>query len=108
MKLTSATGPLGLSQKYIPLGLFLLFTPAVRILFVWAYNRAQSSILATLLFHTSVNLSLTLFPLVVLEANGDQRGYAYFVVLSILAAIAIVMTQRFRGLSVFCLLLSLV
>jgi len=49
-----------------------------------------------LLFQTLPNLSPTLFPLVVPAANGDQRGYTYFVTLAVVLAIVIATIQRSR------------
>jgi uncharacterized protein len=76
----------GLTQYYMPLWIFLLQTIALRMIAVWIYNAADRSILATLLFHTSVNLSLNLFPLIQHSDNIVQRAWIYFVLLTVAAA----------------------
>jgi hypothetical protein len=66
---------LGLSQYLMPLWSFLLLTVALRIIAVWIYNAAAQSILGMLLFHTSLNLSLNLFPLIDPIPVATPSGY---------------------------------
>lgn len=87
----------GLSQSYLPFGIFLIFTIALRVLYVWAYEGSQKSILTTLLFHTSVNVTFNLYP-IVNYTKPDQRCFIYFAVFTALAAGVVAIASRsYRG-----------
>jgi hypothetical protein len=77
----------GTAQSVMPFWIFCIATVAARILFVWIYSRTNQSILATLLFHTSFNLSLNLFPIIPRLQAGDQLPFLYLAILLALAAI---------------------
>jgi membrane protease YdiL (CAAX protease family) len=87
----------GLSQFYMPFWSFLLLTIALRIIGVSIYNAANRSILATLLFHTSTNFSMNLFPLIRRDENVVQRPWTYFALLTAAAAVCIAWPSRRRG-----------
>jgi uncharacterized protein len=87
----------GLSQFYMPFWSFLLLTVALRVIGVWIYNAADRSILATLLFHTSMNFSLNLFPLIQRDKSVVQRPWIYFTLLTGAAAVSIAWRSRPRG-----------
>jgi uncharacterized protein len=77
----------GTAQSVMPFWVFCITMVAARILFVWIYRRTNKSILATLLFHTSFNLSLNLFPIIPRLRLGDQLPFLYFAILLALAAV---------------------
>jgi hypothetical protein len=83
----------GLSQTFLPLWTFLLMTVSLRVLMVWVYNAAQRSVLATLLFHTSLNFSLNAFPIVQRSENTFPRSWLYFVLLLCLASVPVIWRQ---------------
>ncbi|MFW9918881.1 MAG: CPBP family intramembrane glutamic endopeptidase [Candidatus Thorarchaeota archaeon] len=56
------------------------------IIFTWVYNNANGSVLATLLLHTSLNLSLWLFPIL----NTQVATYASLVLFVIVAVVLVV------------------
>jgi uncharacterized protein len=77
----------GLAQGYMPLWSFLVQTVALRIIAVWIYNGSGRSILATLLFHTSLNFSLNIFPLLRHEPHITQVAWLCFTAFMLLAAV---------------------
>jgi membrane protease YdiL (CAAX protease family) len=80
----------GLTQTYMPFWSFLLTTTCFRILFVWAYDATNHSILTPLLFHTSLNFTLNLFPLIDRHDGAVQKDWLYFCLLSGIAALPVI------------------
>jgi membrane protease YdiL (CAAX protease family) len=88
----------GVTQSFLPFWAFLIFAAALRVLFVWAYEGGGKSILATLLFHTTVNLTLNLFVLVDRSPARNERGFVVFALLALGAATVVALTsRRYRG-----------
>jgi uncharacterized protein len=83
----------GLSQTFLPLWTFLLMTISLRVLMVWVYHAAQRSVLATLLFHTSLNFSLNAFPVVARSKNAFPRTWLYFVLLLCVSSLPVIWRQ---------------
>lgn len=87
----------GLTQSFLPFWAFLVFTVAARSLFVWAYFGARRSLLATLLFHTTTNLTLNLFVLVDRSGQGNQLGFIAFALLELVCATVVLLASaKFR------------
>ncbi len=84
----------GGSQSFMPFFAFLMFTIGARVLFVWAYEGTGKSILVTLLFHTTANLTLNLFALVDRSPQRDERGFIAFGCLTLVAAAIVALTSR--------------
>jgi membrane protease YdiL (CAAX protease family) len=82
----------GLSQSFMPFWAFIVLTVSVRVIYVWAYEAAQKSILATLVFHTSLNFSFNVFTLLQSVPHGNENGFVDLALLSALAASAIAVT----------------
>jgi hypothetical protein len=78
-----------MTQAYMPLWSFIVLCVSLRVILVWVYNAAQRSILATLLAHTSMNLSLNLFPLIRHETGIVQRPWLYFTGMVAVSAIIV-------------------
>ncbi len=83
----------GLTQSYMPFGVFLIFTISQRVIYTWGYESTRKSIFTTLLFHTSSNLAFNLYA-VVERNHGDQRGFIDFAVLMSAVAIIIALTSK--------------
>lgn len=83
---------IGLTQSFVPFWAFLLFAIGQRLLFVWAYESTGKSLLTTLLFHTTTNLTFNLFPLVDRSAQRDERGFIAFALLGVSVAIMVALT----------------
>lgn len=58
-------------------------TVVMRILIVWLYNNTGKSVLATILFHTTINVSIYLFP----NYGSGYDPFITFIILAIAAAI---------------------
>jgi hypothetical protein len=87
----------GITQSFLPFWAFLIFTVALRLLFVWTYEGTGKSLLVTLLFHTTTNLTLNLFVLVDRSAQRDERGFIAFALLALgVAATVALRGQRYR------------
>jgi uncharacterized protein len=88
----------GVTQSYLPMWSFLLFAVAARLLFVWAYESNGKSLLVTLLFHTTLNLTLNLFALVDRSPQRNERGFiALAVLVAAVAAIVACTARRYRS-----------
>ena len=59
-------------------------TVALRIIMVWLYNNSNKSLLAVIVCHTSINVSVNLFP-----NNGSHYDPFYFAIILILTAVII-------------------
>jgi membrane protease YdiL (CAAX protease family) len=86
-----------MSQSYMPFWSFLVFCISLRVMFVWVYNASKQSILATLLFHTSTNLALNLFPLLRHDKDLVQYQWIYYTLLLAAAAMPIAWLARTRA-----------
>ncbi len=89
----------GLSQSYIPFWAFLIWTMSASILFTLFHNNTSGNILVALLFHTMLNLSIALFPIVEMKHDGDQRGFIYFAILYVIISIIVVLIWGHKKLS---------
>jgi uncharacterized protein len=87
-----------ITQFYMPFWTFVLSTVALRVFFVWAYNASNRSIFVTLLFHTSLNLSLSLYPLILRNQDGPGKTWYLFVALLCIASLPFMgLLSRFPG-----------
>ncbi|HEV7779232.1 MAG TPA: CPBP family glutamic-type intramembrane protease [Luteibacter sp.] len=84
----------GVSQSFMPFWAFLLFAVGARLVFIWAYEGTGKSILVTLLFHTTTNLSFNLFALVDHSPQLDQRGFIAFALVMVPVGLCVVLTGR--------------
>ena len=81
----------GTAQARIPLALFLLSVVALSVVFAWLVNRTAGSVVAALLFHTSINFWPSVVP--VLPAEGSYRAYAFVVAMLVLLAFVALLTS---------------
>ncbi len=79
----------GLTQHYMPFGLFLLMSVSARFLFSWAYHRGGRNILSNLLFHNALNLGLSIVTIVPPLMAHEHLRLWYLTVLIGLAAAAL-------------------
>jgi len=85
----------GQSQSHMPFWTFLILTAALRVMFVWAYNSSAQSVLVTLLFHTSLNLTLNLFTVLDMSPGSEQVTWMYFTgMLAVVAGVMVVGKMR--------------
>ena len=84
----------GLTQSFIPFWAFVVFTGALRLLIVWAYDSNDRSILVALLFHTASNLTFNLYNLVDRSPHRDERGFIWWTILTGLVAIVVALSAR--------------
>jgi membrane protease YdiL (CAAX protease family) len=64
---------------------FMILIVSGAVLLTWIYNNTRGSILATMLFHTMINLSFFMFPTLETVLGG-----LYLLVMSLLVALAVV------------------
>lgn len=84
----------GVTQSFLPFWAFLIFAVAARLLFVWAYESNGKSVLVTLLFHTTLNLTLNLFVLVDRTDARNERGFIVFALIAAAVAALVALTAR--------------
>jgi membrane protease YdiL (CAAX protease family) len=84
----------GATQSFMPFWAFVMFTVGARVLFVWAYEGTGKSILTTLLFHTTTNLTLNLFVLVDRSPLRNERGFIAFAGLMLGTAVVVALASR--------------
>lgn len=84
----------GLTQSFLPLWSFLLFTIALRVLIVWAYASNRRNILVALLFHTASNLAFNLFAIVDSTPRHDERGFIGYSLVTLAVALLVALTAR--------------
>lgn len=88
----------GVSQSFMPFGIFLLLTIAFSVLFTWLFLRTSRNLFSALLFHTAINTSLSLFPPIEQRIGGDQMAFTYLMVAyGCLAVLVIVKESVLRG-----------
>lgn len=84
----------GLTQSFMPFWAFVMFTTAFRVLIVWAYENNRKSILVALLFHTASNLCFNLYNLIDRTPQRDERGFVWFCLLTLFAAVVVALAAR--------------
>jgi membrane protease YdiL (CAAX protease family) len=70
----------GVSQSFMPFGIFWLLTIAFSIVFTWFFLGTNRNLFSALLFHTAINTSLSLFPPIELKIGGNQMALTYLMI----------------------------
>jgi len=81
-------------QYFMPLGVFLILVEAFTVLMTWAYLRTGRSLFSALLFHTSINTMLSVFPPIEKIAGGNQMGFTYLTIAYVVAALVVIVKER--------------
>ncbi len=84
----------GLSQSYMPFGIFLVMGVAFSVLFTWAYIKTNRNLFTALLFHTAINTSLSVFPPFEQKIGGNHTAFIYLAGAYALVALGVVITDR--------------
>jgi membrane protease YdiL (CAAX protease family) len=83
----------GLTQVYTPFPIFFFMVVAARFLYSWAYRRSGKSILANILFHTSVNFAYDIVAIAPTLQDSSRQKLWMFTIL--IAVSAVVLWRRF-------------
>jgi uncharacterized protein len=83
----------GVSQSFMPFGIFLLLAIAFSVLFTWFFLRTGRNLFSALLFHTAINMSLSLFPPIEQRIGGNQTALNYLMVAFAFVAVLIVIKE---------------
>jgi uncharacterized protein len=70
----------GVSQSFMPFGIFVLLATTFSVLFTWFFLRTNRNLFSALLFHTAINTSLSLFPPVEQKFGGNQMAFTYLMI----------------------------
>lgn len=70
----------GLAQRFVPFSLFVAMSFSTRFFFNWAYHRSGRNLLANLVGHNALNLSLSIVTIVTPAVGGDQTRLIYMMV----------------------------
>lgn len=70
----------GVSQSFMPFGVFLLLAIALSIVFTWFFLGTNCNLFSALLFHTAINTSLSLFPPIEQKVGGNQMALTYLMI----------------------------
>lgn len=90
----------GLSQSYMPFGVFVLLALGFSVLFTWFYLRTDRSLWSALLLHAAINTSLNLFPTLEMKPAGNQTAFTLLMVVYIaISVIIMVKDSTFRPLA---------
>lgn len=89
----------GTSQVFMPFGVFIVLAILMSIFFTYFYLRTGKNLFSALLFHASVNTSLSLFPPVEQKAGGNYMALVYLVLFYLCLVIVIALLDRtFSGI----------
>ena len=83
----------GVSQSFMPFGVFLLLTLAFSVLFTWFWLRTDHNLFSSLLFHTAINTSLSLFPPIEQRADGNQTAFKYLMIAYFLVSVTVILLE---------------
>ena len=83
----------GVSQSFMPFGVFLLLTLAFSVLFTWFWLRTDHNLFSALLFHTAINTSLSLFPPIEQRADGNQTAFKYLMIAYFLVSVTVILLE---------------
>ena len=84
----------GTGQYYMPMGIFLVMTIAFTLLFTWFYLRTGDNLFSALLFHTTLNTFLGVFPPIEKVVGGNQLGMTYLMFAYGILALAVVILEK--------------
>lgn len=85
-------------HSQIPIGWYLPSTLAMAVLFTWLYNSTNGSLLIATLFHATIQVTNVFIPILP-AAAGDERPYVLSVVITVVAALLVVLVFGPRSLS---------
>lgn len=77
------------AQSHIPVGLFMVSTVALSVLFAWLFNRTEESVLPALVLHTAVNAWGWVIPVMVMPDGSNLRPYGLAVGLLVVIALGL-------------------
>lgn len=77
------------AQSHIPVGLFMVSTVALSVLFAWLFNHTQGSVLPALVLHTAVNAWAWVIPVLVMPDGSNLRPYGLAVGLLVVIALGL-------------------
>lgn len=83
----------GVSQSFMPFGIFLLLAIWFSVLFAWFYIRTNRNLFSALLLHTAINTSLSLFPPIEQRIGGNQMALTYLTIAYFCVAVFIVVKE---------------
>jgi CAAX protease family protein len=84
----------GTGQYYMPMGVFMVMTLAFTVLFTWFYLRTDRNLFSALLFHTTLNTFLSVFPPIEKIDGGNQVGMTYLMIAYGIVALIVVIFER--------------
>ncbi|HNT74287.1 MAG TPA: type II CAAX endopeptidase family protein [Anaerolineae bacterium] len=70
----------GVSQSFMPFGIFLPLTIVFSIMFTWFFQKTKHNLFSALLFHTAINTALSLFPPIEQKIGGNQMALTYLMI----------------------------
>lgn len=88
----------GATQSQIPMAWYLPNTLALAVLFTWLYNSTDGSLLIATLFHATIQVTNVFIPILP-AAAGDEKPYVLSVIITMLAALLVVIIFRSGALS---------
>jgi membrane protease YdiL (CAAX protease family) len=77
------------AQSHIPVGLFMVSTVALSVLFAWLFNHTKGSVLPALVLHTAVNAWAWVIPVMVMPDGSNLRPYGLAVGLLVVIALGL-------------------
>ncbi len=83
------------AQSHIPMGLFMVSTIALSVLFTWLFNHTKESVLPALVLHTTINSWAWVIPVMVMPDGSNLRLYG--MALGLLMLIALGLLYKMDG-----------
>lgn len=83
----------GVSQSFMPFGIFLLLATAFSVLFTWFFLQTNRNLFSALLFHTAINTSLSLFPPIEQKIGGNQIAFTYLMIAYTFLSVLIIIKE---------------
>ncbi|MEA5451873.1 CPBP family intramembrane glutamic endopeptidase [Leptolyngbya sp. CCNP1308] len=84
------------AQSHIPVGLFMVSTVALSVLFAWLFNHTGGSVLPALVLHTAVNAGGWVIPVMVMPDGSNLRPYGLAVGLLVAIALGLLCDEEPR------------
>jgi len=88
----------GVFQSQLPFWAYTIQTTALSVLMTWIYNNTGKNILAALVMHTMVNLSMAIFPPIKPETNAGSAVFLYLTGFYVIAAAIVTSFYGYRHL----------
>ena len=81
-------------HQSIPYYIFFIDTICISVIITWLFIKTKGSLLIVILFHTTSNVTLGIFPILPMDTNGDKGAMYIGLIVLVIATLNILIKQK--------------